>query len=93
MFKKLNIPVLGLVENMSSVNCPKCSSEVRLFGDGTDELAKEINVPILQRIPLQSELNSCCDKGVPILIQDPNHKISVVYKDLAKQILKLVDGK
>lgn len=90
MFKKLNVPIIGLLENMSSIDCPKCANSIKLFGSKTDELSQDIDVPIIGRIPLENEIADCSDNGTPIVITNPEHRQSVIYKDLATKIVQFV---
>ncbi len=65
MAEMLNIPVLGLVENMSCVRCPDCGKAIPLFGDGRalDEAAAAMGVPVLAKLPMNAEIASLCDSG------------------------------
>jgi ATP-binding protein involved in chromosome partitioning len=73
MYRKLNIPVIGLVENMSHFVCPSCAHESDIFGKGGGEaLAGELSVPFLGRIPLYEPVRSGGDSGVPIVIGEPD---------------------
>jgi ATP-binding protein involved in chromosome partitioning len=72
MYRKLNIPVLGVIENMSHFVCPDCGHESDLFGKGGGErLATDLSVPFLGRIPLYEPVRSGGDSGVPIVIGEP----------------------
>jgi ATP-binding protein involved in chromosome partitioning len=72
MFQKLNVPVLGLVENMSHFVCPSCQHESDIFGKGGGEtLAAEMSVPFLGRIPIYEPIRIGGDTGVPITVGDP----------------------
>ena len=72
MYRKLNIPAIGLVENMSHFVCPGCGRESDIFGKGGGErLATEMSVPFLGSIPLQEKVRTGGDTGVPIVIGDP----------------------
>lgn len=93
MFNKLKIPIIGLVENMSSVQCTNCSNRVKLFGDGTEKLANELNINLLQKIPIEAQLSKGCDAGIPICIQVPNSEISTLYKSLSKDVIHFIDNK
>lgn len=65
MAKLMNIPIIGIVENMSYVQCPDCGKKIEIFGKSrTEETAKEFGIPVLARIPINPELASQCDKGV-----------------------------
>lgn len=64
MSTMMNIPVLGLVENMSYVKCPDCGKEIKLFGEsGIDRIAASYGVPVLARIPIDPAVASACDTG------------------------------
>jgi ATP-binding protein involved in chromosome partitioning len=72
MYEKLNAPVLGLIENMSHFVCPGCGREADLFGrGGGEQLASDMSVPFLGRIPLYEPVRSGGDAGVPIVIGEP----------------------
>jgi len=72
MYRKLNIPVIGLIENMSFFECPGCGRETDLFGRGGGEaLAKELSVPFLGGIPLHAPVREGGDTGVPIVESAP----------------------
>ncbi len=61
----LHVPILGFVENMSSVKCPDCGKKIPLFGDGKalDEAAKALGVPVLARLPMDAQIAALCDAG------------------------------
>jgi ATP-binding protein involved in chromosome partitioning len=72
MYRKLNIPTLGLLENMSHFVCPDCGRETDLFGKGGGEkLATELSVPFLGQIPLHEPVRRGGDAGVPIVMSEP----------------------
>ena len=65
MAKLMNIPVLGLVENMSYVTCPDCGKQIKVFGEShIDEIAKSKDLPVLGRIPFDPKLAAACDAGM-----------------------------
>ncbi len=71
MAKLMNIPVLGLVENMSYVVCPDCGKEFKIFGESKiDEIAKELGVPVLAKLPIDPKTASLVDKGAIELADD-----------------------
>ena len=71
MAKLMNIPVLGLVENMSYVVCPDCGKEIKIFGESKiDEIAAEMGVPVLAKIPIDPKTASLVDKGAIELADD-----------------------
>ena len=72
MYQKLNVPPLGLIENMSHFVCPGCGREADMFGRGGGEaLATELGMPFLGRIPLYEPIRAGGDNGVPIVIGEP----------------------
>jgi len=65
MAKMMNIPIFGLVENMSYVKCPDCGKEIKLFGDSNiEKIAKEYGMEVLSRLPIDPKLAAGCDKGM-----------------------------
>jgi ATP-binding protein involved in chromosome partitioning len=73
MYKKLNIPTLGIVENMSYFVCPDCSHESDIFGRrGGERMAAELGVPFLGGIPIYQPIREGGDNGVPLLISEPD---------------------
>lgn len=65
MAKLMNIPVLGIVENMSFVKCPCCNCEIKIYGEGkTAEVAANYNLDVLARIPVDPALAKACDSGM-----------------------------
>uniref|UniRef100_A0A8C0GWX2 Iron-sulfur cluster transfer protein NUBPL n=1 Tax=Chelonoidis abingdonii TaxID=106734 RepID=A0A8C0GWX2_CHEAB len=72
MFRKVHVPVLGLVQNMSVFQCPKCKHETHIFGaDGVRDLAKTLGLDVLGDIPLNVNIRETCDAGQPIVISQP----------------------
>lgn len=73
MFRKLNVPILGLVENMSYYHCPNCNQEDDIFGrGGAQEAARELGLPFLGEIPLNSALRQAGDEGTPVVVSHPD---------------------
>ena len=65
MAEKMNIPVVGIIENMSYIKCPDCDKEIKVFGESKmEETAKNYDLEILGRIPLDPKLAAACDKGM-----------------------------
>ena len=63
MAKMMNIPVLGIIENMSYVLCPDCGKKIQLFGSGSESVAEEIGVPLLGKMPIDPSLAAMVDNG------------------------------
>jgi ATP-binding protein involved in chromosome partitioning len=86
MYKKLNIPTLGIVENMSHFVCPNCSHEADIFGYGGGEaMAAEFGTAFLGRVPLYQPIREGSDKGVPLLIGDPDSPAARALRAVAEQ--------
>ena len=87
MFKKVNVPILGIIENMSYFLCEKCETKHKIFGNGgAKSEAKKLGVPFLSEIPLDILLRSSADEGKPIVLQEANHLISKKFLQIAKLI-------
>ncbi|HVC18651.1 MAG TPA: Mrp/NBP35 family ATP-binding protein [Vicinamibacterales bacterium] len=84
MYQKLNIPTLGLIENMSYFVCPSCRHESDIFGrGGGEELASAMEVPFLGRIPIYQPIREGGDTGVPLLIGEPDSPAARAFIDAA----------
>jgi ATP-binding protein involved in chromosome partitioning len=87
MFEQVNIPVLGLIENMSYHVCPKCSSKSTIFGEhGGKELAQAKAISLLGQLPLDIKIRECADQGQSIQQQDPQSDIALHYRTLASKL-------
>ena len=84
MYQKLNVPPLGIVENMSYYACPDCGSEADLFGKGGGErIAEELGVPFLGRLPIYAPVRVGGDTGVPIVASEPESPVARAFLDVA----------
>ena len=73
MYKKLNIPTLGIIENMAYFVCPSCSHEADIFGrGGGEQMATDLGAPFLGRIPIYQPIREGGDSGVPLMISEPD---------------------
>ncbi|HEY3886290.1 MAG TPA: Mrp/NBP35 family ATP-binding protein [Vicinamibacterales bacterium] len=87
MYEKLNVPALGLIENMSHFVCASCGTESDIFGKGGGEsLAREMNVPFLGRIPIYQPIRIGGDTGVPIVIGEPKSTAAQAFRAAAEQL-------
>ena len=87
MFQQVNAPVLGVVENMSYHVCSGCGSRADIFGHGGGEaMARQFRVPFLGEIPLVGEIRAGGDRGVPIVVAEPDHPQSRTFSDIAAAI-------
>jgi ATP-binding protein involved in chromosome partitioning len=86
MYQKLNVPTLGLIENMSHFVCPGCGLESDIFGKGGgEELALQLNVPFLGRVPLYEPIRKGGDSGVPIVVGEPDSPAARAFLAVAEQ--------
>ncbi len=87
MFRKVDIAVLGVIENMSTFVCPNCGTESHLFGEGGGEkIARECGVPLLAELPLAMEIREQADGGRPTVAADPTGAIAAVYRRAARHM-------
>jgi len=86
MYKKLNVPTLGIVENMSHFVCPSCDHESDLFGKGGGEsAATDMGVPFLGRIPVYQPIREGGDSGNPIVLSEPDSAAARAFFDVAER--------
>ncbi len=86
MFKKVEVPVLGLIENMSSHICAQCGHEDAIFGEGGGQrLADQFDVPMLGSLPLQTTIREQADIGAPTVIGQPASLMALRYHDIARR--------
>ncbi|BCZ18792.1 ATP-binding protein Mpr [Helicobacter sp. NHP19-012] len=88
MFSRLQIPIAGIVENMSGFICPKCAHESHIFGKDTlNALAKQYKTQVLAQIPLEVQVREGGDSGMPISVSNPKSVISQAYSQAASKLL------
>ncbi|MEM6676583.1 MAG: P-loop NTPase, partial [Pseudomonadota bacterium] len=88
-FKKTDVPVLGLIENMSTYICPKCGHEEPIFGHGGARAeAEKIGAPFLGEIPLDLAIRLAGDGGAPIVAQQPASPQARAFMDVADRLLE-----
>jgi ATP-binding protein involved in chromosome partitioning len=88
MFRKVDVPVLGIVENMSYFNCPKCGEQSNIFGHGgaRDEAGK-LGVPFLGEVPLDMIVRERSDSGQPVVVTAPDSQHAGIYRDIAARVM------
>jgi ATP-binding protein involved in chromosome partitioning len=87
MYKKLNIPPLGILENMSYFACPNCRHESDIFGHGGGEqMAGELGVPFIGRIPIYQPIREGSDSGVPLMIAEPDSPAALAFMGAAERM-------
>ncbi|HVR02206.1 MAG TPA: Mrp/NBP35 family ATP-binding protein [Polyangia bacterium] len=91
MFERVNVPVIGIVENMSYFECPHCGKPSPIFGEGGGELlANEVGLPLLARIPLDPRVVAGGDTGAPIVVAAPDSSAAVALTALAARVTDTV---
>ncbi|MBI4059799.1 MAG: Mrp/NBP35 family ATP-binding protein, partial [Elusimicrobia bacterium] len=87
MFKKLNVPILGAVENMSGFICPKCSTESKIFADGSAAaLKKNFGIDLLGSIPLDPTICRSSEDGVPMVLSHPGSAPAKALREAARKV-------
>jgi ATP-binding protein involved in chromosome partitioning len=87
MFRKVGVPILGMVENMSLFICPSCGHEAHIFSHkGAEHAAAELGVPFLGAVPLDLDVREKTDSGKPLVIHAPDGKPAAIYRAMAKQV-------
>jgi len=87
MFRKVDAPILGIIENMSTFICPNCGMRHDIFGHGgARKEAARIGVPFLGEIPLEMALRETSDAGQPIVASQPSSPIAAAYRDVARRV-------
>ena len=92
MFQRLNVPILGVVENMSTFACPHCGRHTSIFGEtGGQRVADEYGAPLLARLPLDPETRVGGDEGTPITVRRPDSAQALAFRELAAAVVKRID--
>jgi ATP-binding protein involved in chromosome partitioning len=87
MFRKVNVPVLGIIENMSQHICSECGHIEHIFGEGGGEsIAAEYNTVLLGSLPLDKCIREQSDAGNPVVVAHPDSKVAAMYREMARQL-------
>lgn len=87
MFQKVNVPILGIVENMSVFVCPSCGQLHHIFGEGgAKTMCETYGVPLLGELPLSQKIREFADQGTPIVAAEPESKEADLYRQMALQV-------
>ncbi|MFZ1814291.1 MAG: iron-sulfur cluster carrier protein ApbC [Rhizobiaceae bacterium] len=87
MFRRVDVPLLGIVENMSTFICPHCGGQSDIFGHGgARHEAERIGVPFLGEVPLTMDIRLKSDAGTPVVVSDPDGKPAQIYRDIAARV-------
>ncbi len=94
MFRKVEVPVLGLVENMSYFVCPHCDRPTEIFGRGlVEKAAKQNGVPVVGRIPMDPQVVAESDRGVPVVVARPDSPAGSAYRQIADTVLSNLESR
>jgi ATP-binding protein involved in chromosome partitioning len=93
MFKRVNVPVLGIVENMSYFLCPSCGARSDIFGHGGARTeAERQSVPFLGEVPLHITIREKSDSGLPVVATEPDGPHAKIYREIAAKVLEQIKG-
>ena len=94
MFKRVEVPILGIVENMATFVCPHCGQSSHIFGHGGARMeAERLGVPFLGEVPLNMTIRELSDAGRPVVAVDPEGPHARIYKDMARQVAEVLTGR
>ncbi len=93
MFQKVNVPLLGIIENMSYFVCAHCGERTEIFSHGGGEgAAEKLGVPFLGRIPIDPAIREGGDSGHPIVVADPTSPQAAAFRDIARKLIDRLEG-
>jgi ATP-binding protein involved in chromosome partitioning len=93
MFQRVNVPVLGIVENMSYFECPDCGTRSDIFGHGgARREAERLGVPFLGEVPLHMTIREKSDSGLPVVATEPDGPHAAIYRDIAARVRDQLKG-
>ena len=93
MFKKVNVPVLGIIENMSYFQCPHCGTKSDIFGHGgARHEAERLGVPFLGEIPLHISIRTASDEGRPVVDSEPKGPHAAIYREIGAKVRDQLKG-
>ncbi|TVQ80813.1 MAG: ATP-binding protein [Bradymonadales bacterium] len=91
MFRQVNVPILGLIENMSEFVCPECGTHSEIFSrGGSTNFCKETGVPFLGEIPIDPQLREACDRGLPYLINHEGTAVAEAFMRVADSLRSVI---
>ena len=93
MFRRTEVPILGIVENMSTFICPSCGTRSDIFGHGgAQHEAERLGVPFLGEVPLAMPIRETSDAGRPIVVADPQGPHAQAYTEIARRLTATLQG-
>jgi ATP-binding protein involved in chromosome partitioning len=92
MFKKTNIPILGMVQNMSLFNCPHCHNSTHIFGShsGVEKACQEHGINFLGDIPLHASICDYADRGKPTVVSEPDSERTKLFMTISQRVGDLI---
>uniref|UniRef100_A0A182J6U7 Uncharacterized protein n=1 Tax=Anopheles atroparvus TaxID=41427 RepID=A0A182J6U7_ANOAO len=93
MYRTLQVPLIGLVENMSHVVCEKCEHRIELADNLVERYTQELSVEVLARIPIEKDVMQCCDAGTPVCLKFPNSLFAKSYDSIATKVISFLTNK
>jgi ATP-binding protein involved in chromosome partitioning len=93
MFREVDVPVLGIIENMSVYTCPECGHAEHIFrSGGGHRTAEELGVPLLGNIPIDRRVAECGDAGTPAVLVYPDSEVARAFGDIAVAVAAVLGG-
>jgi ATP-binding protein involved in chromosome partitioning len=93
MFRRVNVPVLGIIENMSYFLCPQCGTRSDIFSHGgARHEAERLDVPFLGEVPLHMDIREKSDSGLPVVATMPDGPLAAIYRDIAAKVRDQIKG-
>jgi ATP-binding protein involved in chromosome partitioning len=87
MFREVNVPVLGVIDNMAVHVCRKCGRTDEIFGHGgAQAMARDLGIPLLGSLPLVREIREGGDRGIPLIVAEPDHPQSLTFVEIARRV-------
>ncbi|XP_052894190.1 iron-sulfur protein NUBPL isoform X2 [Anopheles moucheti] len=90
MYRTLQVPLIGLVENMSHVVCDKCSNQIEFAENVIDVYLKELSIDILARVPIEKDVMRCSDAGTPVCLKFPHSQLAKAYSSIATKVIQFL---
>ncbi|EAA14850.4 AGAP008828-PA [Anopheles gambiae str. PEST] len=93
MYRTLQVPLIGLVENMSHVVCDKCSNRIEFADNLIEQYVQELSVEVLARVPIEKDVMRCSDAGTPVCLKFPDSLLAQAYDTIATKVMDFLATK
>lgn len=91
MFEKVDVPILGMIQNMSVFTCPHCKTDTHIFGsDGVSKRCREHGIEMLGNVPLDEQICEDADRGKPTIVAEPGSRRAKAFVDIAETIARKI---